>query len=504
MRKKGEGEEVEAGGKVVYASLWVLCFVLLASALAVMCLRDPVFQGSTTILHSTAVGNFTAAGIAPSLPPPAASLGSGLGNSDSELPPPQNISVTVQLNSTVIGGGDAGSPPPSPASSPKVSFKRKHQLEEGLARARAAILKAASNRNTSADAISGGIYRNAGAFYQSYEEMERRLKVYVYEEGETPLVHDGPCKSIYSSEGRFIVEMESGTTHFRTPNPNLAHLYFMPFSVVSLVRYLYKPDTYDVTPLRQFVSDYVTVISTKHPFWNRTSGADHFMLSCHDWGPMASEGNAYLYNTSIRVLCNANSSEGFNPQKDVSLPEINLYGGEISPEIQTPPPPNASRPYLGFFAGGVHGPVRPILLHHWKDKDPDLRVHEYLPEGQDYYSFMLQSKFCLCPSGYEVASPRIPEAIYSECVPVILSENYVLPFSDVLNWDAFSIQVKVSEIPRLKEILSAVPDDKYVKLKEGLRAVRKHFVFNQPAQRFDVFHMILHSVWLRRLNLSFG
>ncbi|XP_057510230.1 probable glycosyltransferase At5g25310 [Actinidia eriantha] len=382
-------------------------------------------------------------------------------------------------------------------------------LEQGLALSRAAIRKAASNQNGSSnvhgsDLLSGNIYRNPGAFYRSYVEMERRLKVYVYEEGEVPIVHDGPCKNIYSTEGRFIHEMEHGNSRFRTMDADRAHVYFMPFSVAWMVKYLYQPLSYNQSPLRDFVADYVRVVSTKHPFWNRTHGADHFMLSCHDWGPHASRGNPHLYNTSIRVLCNANSSEGFIPQKDVSLPEIVLYGGAISPKLVLPPPPTSPRPLLAFFSGGLHGPIRPALLRHWKLRDPDLQVYEYLPKHLDYYSLMLQSKFCLCPSGHEVASPRIVEAVYAECVPVILSENYILPFSDVLKWDAFSLQVQVSEIPRLKEVLMGVPEEEYLRLKEGVRAVRRHFEWNQPAKRFDVFHMILHSVWLRRLNLRLG
>lgn len=384
--------------------------------------------------------------------------------------------------------------------------KKKEGVEEGLARARAAIRRAKTwnrrNRSLSFNAPSTFIYRNPRAFYQSYLEMERRLKVYVYEEGDLPIVHDGPCKDIYTIEGRFIHEVEHGAARFRTRDPNHAHIYFMPFSVTWMVKYLYKPMSYNVTPLRHFVSDYVDVISTKYAFWNRTQGADHFMLACHDWGPHASSGNPNLYNNSIRVLCNANSSEGFNPQKDVSLPEIHLYDGNISPKLLSIPPQTSPRPYLAFFAGGLHGPIRPILLNQWKGQDPDLQVHEYLPKDLDYYTMMLQSKFCLCPSGHEVASPRLVEAIYAECVPVILSKNYVLPFSDVLKWEAFSIEVDVSEIPRLKEILTAVPDEKYTRLIEGIRAVREHFVLNRPAKRFDVFHMILHSVWLRRLNLK--
>ncbi|KAK4491052.1 hypothetical protein RD792_001774 [Penstemon davidsonii] len=392
---------------------------------------------------------------------------------------------------------------------PTVRRRQNSKLEQGLAVARAAIRKAASNRNVSliiknSDVISTAIYRNAGAFYQSYMEMERRFKVYVYKEGELPIVHDGPCKDIYSSEGRFIHEMEHGNNRFRTSNAKAAHVYFMPFSVTWMVKYLYKPNTYNVSPLKEFVSDYVRLISRKHPFWNKTQGADHFMLTCHDWGPLASSGNAFLYNTSIRVLCNANSSEGFDPRKDVSLPEIHLYGGKVNPKLLSPPPSNISRLYLAFFAGGLHGSIRPILLKHWKGRDQDLHIYEYLPKDQDYYDSMLKSKFCLCPSGYEVASPRIVEAIYAECIPVILSDHYVLPFSDVLNWDAFSIHIDILEIPRLKEILIAVSEDKYLRLKEGLRAVRRHFVLNRPAKRFDMFRMILHSVWLRRLNLRVG
>ncbi|XP_038886092.1 probable glycosyltransferase At5g25310 [Benincasa hispida] len=388
----------------------------------------------------------------------------------------------------------------------KTRLSREQKLELGLAQARASIRKAASDSNlsTTVDYVpSFSVYHNPRAFYQSYVEMERRFKVYVYPEGELPITHDGPCKNIYTIEGRFIHEMEDGGNGFRTVDPSGAHVMFMPFSVAWMVKYLYKDGSYDQTPLRMFVSDYVRVVSLKYPFWNKTNGADHFILACHDWGPIATEGNPFLYNTSIRVLCNANSSEGFNPQKDVSLPEIHLYDGDISPKLLSPPPHQQHRRHLAFFAGGLHGPIRPIILNHWKNRtDTNILVYEYLPKELDYYDQMLQSRFCLCPSGYEVASPRIVEAIYAECVPVIISERYVLPFSDVLRWEGFSIQVSVSEIPRLKEILMGVSEEKYVKLLEGLRTVRKHFVLNRPAKRFDAFHMILHSVWLRRLNVK--
>jgi hypothetical protein len=68
-------------------------------------------------------------------------------------------------------------------------------------------------------------------------------------------------------------------------------------------------------------------------------------------------------------------------------------------------------------------------------------------------------RFCLCPGGYEVNSPRIVEAIYNDCIPVVLADAFVLPFSDVLNWSAFSLHIKESDIANLKQILQSIPMD---------------------------------------------
>ncbi|XP_054783628.1 probable glycosyltransferase At5g03795 isoform X2 [Prosopis cineraria] len=374
------------------------------------------------------------------------------------------------------------------------------RTEGKLIQARAAIREARNgNQTQDPDYVPmGPMYWNAIAFH-SYLEMEKQFKVFVYEEGEPPVFHNGPCKSIYAMEGNFIHAIEINN-QFRTRDPEKAHVFFLPFSVAMMVQFVYERDSRDFGPLRKTVRDYVNLISSRYPYWNRSVGADHFMLACHDWGPETSFSVPYMYKNSIRVLCNANTSEGFNPAKDVSFPEINLQTGTINGFVGGP---SASRrPVLAFFAGGLHGPIRPILLEHWEGKDEDVQVHRYLPKGVSYYEMMRKSRYCLCPSGYEVASPRVVEAIYTGCVPVLISDHYVPPFSDILNWKSFSVEVSVKDIPNLKNILMSISTRQYIRKKRRVDQVRRHFEVHSPPKRFDVFHMILHSVWLRRLNIK--
>ncbi|GFQ04163.1 probable glycosyltransferase at5g03795, partial [Phtheirospermum japonicum] len=382
----------------------------------------------------------------------------------------------------------------------KRKFNELQILEVKLQQARASIRDAQSGKGTydSEYVPTGPIYWNPSSFHRSYLEMEKHFRVYIYEEGEQPIFHNGPCGSIYSMEGNFIYKLE--TSNFRTRDPEKASVYFLPFSVTSIVHFIYDRNSRDHwLPMKQTVKDYVDLVSTKYPYWNRSLGSDHFMLSCHDWGPELSKSLPELFKNSIRALCNANTSEGFRPSKDVSIPEINLPGGRTNGLIGGPSP--SKRPILAFFAGGLHGPIRPIILEHWENKDPDIQVHKYLPKNVSYSAMMRKSKYCICPSGYEVASPRMVEALYTGCVPVLIKDHYVPPFSDVLNWKAFSVEIPVNEIPNMKNILMGISSRQYIRMQRRGVTARRHFEVNLRPKRYDVFHMTLHSIWLRRLNI---
>ncbi|XP_031126304.1 probable glycosyltransferase At5g03795 isoform X2 [Ipomoea triloba] len=401
----------------------------------------------------------------------------------------KNGTPSSSLNSTEDGGATS--------SSSSRRYSKLEMLEDGLARSRASILRGNSTKDD--DFIpKGSMYWNASVFHRSYLEMEKTLKVYVYEEGEPPVFHFGPCKHTYAIEGYFIQAME--ITPFRTSDPNQAHLFFLPISVTMLTHVVFIRESHSWTEMKKTAFDYVDVIAHKYPFWNRSLGADHFMLACHDWGPEISFAVPNLYNNSIRALCNANTSERFDPKRDVSIPEIHLPRGTTQGLLGGPSP--SERSVLVFYAGGLHGPIRPILMQHWENKsDEDVQIHSYLPKGLSYYGMMRKSKYCICPSGYEVASPRMVEALYMGCVPVLIKEGYVIPFSDVLNWKKFAVIIPARDIPDLKKILTGISQRQYLRLQSRGLKMRRHFEINNPPKRYDVFHMILHSIWLRRLNI---
>ncbi|KDP33723.1 hypothetical protein JCGZ_07294 [Jatropha curcas] len=248
-----------------------------------------------------------------------------------------------------------------------------------------------------------------------------------------------------------------------------------------------------------YLKNYVDLVAQKYIFWNRTGGADHFLVGCHDW---ASQITRQHMKNCIRVLCNANVGKGFKIGKDTTLPVTYIRSAE-NPLKDLGGRPPSERPILAFFAGGMHGYLRPILLQFWENKESDMKIFGPMPRDTEgkwlYREYMKSSKYCICARGYEVHTPRIVEAILYECVPVIISDSYVPPFFEVLNWEAFAVFVQEKDIPNLRNILLSIPKEKYFMLQSSVKMVQQHFLWHKNPVKYDIFHMILHSVWYNRI-----
>ncbi|CAA2971741.1 Hypothetical predicted protein [Olea europaea subsp. europaea] len=346
--------------------------------------------------------------------------------------------------------------------------------------------------------VHASLFRNYSMFRRSYELMERMLKVYVYREGEKPIFHQPHLRGIYASEGWFMKLME-GNRQFVVRDPKKAHLFYIPFSSLKLRNALHEPNFSSQKDLENHLKNYVDTVARRYRFWNRTKGADHFVVACHDWALRFTRKNL---GNCIRVLCNSNIARGFNIGKDVSLPVTYIRSGE-NPRKDIGGIHPSQRTILAFFAGGMHGFVRPILLQYWNNKEPDMKIFGPMPRDIDgkarYREFMRSSRYCICAKGYEVHTPRVVESIYYECVPVIISDNYVPPFFDILNWEMFALFILEKDIPNLRSILLSIPEDKYMMMQQRLKIVQQYFVWHKIPEKYDLFHMILHSVWYKRV-----
>lgn len=145
----------------------------------------------------------------------------------------------------------------------------------------------------------------------------------------------------------------------------------------------------------------------------------------------------------------------------------------------------------------MNSPVRQFLVKEWGN-DSEMSIHRSRLKTP-YSEALLGSKFCIHAKGFEVNTARIGDALYYGCVPVILADYYDLPFADILNWKSFSLVVSTMDIPILKKMLQQIINSgDYLRLYHNVIQVQKHFQWYDKPIDYDVFHMVMHELWIRR------
>ncbi|KAE8599516.1 hypothetical protein XENTR_v10017217 [Xenopus tropicalis] len=248
-------------------------------------------------------------------------------------------------------------------------------------------------------------------------------------------------------------------------------------------------DTLDRDQLSpQYVHNLKSKVQNLH-LWN--NGRNHLIFNLYSgtWPDYTEDvgfdiGQAMLAKASI-------STENFRPNFDVSIPLFSKdhprTGGEKGFLRFNNIPP--MRKYMLVFKGkryltGIGSDTRNALYHvhngedvvllttckHGKDwqKHKDARCDkdnaEY--EKYDYREMLHNATFCLVPRGRRLGSFRFLEALQAACVPVMLSNGWELPFSEVIDWNQAAVIGDERLLLQIPSTIRSIHQDKILALRQ--------------------------------------
>merc|ERR1712096_504970 len=94
---------------------------------------------------------------------------------------------------------------------------------------------------------------------------------------------------------------------------------------------------------------------------------------------------------------------------------------------------------------------------------------------------MGNSRFCFVPRGRAAWSVRFFEALLAGCVPVLLSDHFLPPFSALFDITEFVIKWPMSKIDdTLVDFLRALPLEVVERYREAARRVRCWYLYPPP------------------------
>mmetsp|Transcript_23703 Transcript_23703/g.57875 ORF Transcript_23703/g.57875 Transcript_23703/m.57875 type:complete len:486 (-) Transcript_23703:145-1602(-) len=153
--------------------------------------------------------------------------------------------------------------------------------------------------------------------------------------------------------------------------------------------------------------------------------------------------------------------------------------------------PTDSREYLFClvatkqFDNRAPGLREKLIEHSWSNLD-DLFIPQRGSslrrlQGGGYAQMLNSSQFCLVPPGTVGWSPRLFDAIYAGCIPVIIAQNTVFPFETEIDYSKFSVRIPTDEAARdpsvIERKLRALGSGAKRRMQEEALRVRDAFVW---------------------------
>jgi glucuronyl/N-acetylglucosaminyl transferase EXT2 len=109
-------------------------------------------------------------------------------------------------------------------------------------------------------------------------------------------------------------------------------------------------------------------------------------------------------------------------------------------------------------------------------KDDDVRCDKKTGKPYSYPQVLSDAAFCLVLPGVRLTQTTLMDAMHSGCIPVVAIDSLVLPFSEVLDWNRFSVRFFEHELKDVMRILGKISDTRLAEMSSQLRQTyQRHF-----------------------------
>jgi len=240
--------------------------------------------------------------------------------------------------------------------------------------------------------------------------------------------------------------------------------------------FMLSDDTLDRDPLsKSFRTGLPELLRPEHMF-----GMNYLIINLYSgtW-PDYRENDFANFNIGAAILAKAsNSLSNHRPNFDISIPLFS-YMHPTSREsfsLDREQEPTRARTYFLTFKGkryvlGGGSMTRNSLYHlnnqrdvimlttcrhgkKWREaSDSRCEDDDSTYEKYQFDALMRNSTFCLTPRGRRLGSFRFLEALSYDCIPVVLSDGWVWPFEEVIDWSQAALQFEEGLVFHVTDIL---------------------------------------------------
>jgi hypothetical protein len=102
---------------------------------------------------------------------------------------------------------------------------------------------------------------------------------------------------------------------------------------------------------------------------------------------------------------------------------------------------------------------------------PNVQMSDF----QKFVDITSSSKFGLAPRGYGKSSFRLYEIMQLGTVPVYISDDFYLPWSDELDWSEFCVLIDEDNLRDVDSILKSISESDYQKLLDNGKKVYNEY-----------------------------